>query len=94
LALCREGIGDRQGAVDHDQVAVYLDSAFAMPRLHLGLLARRGGDRQTAQRELEQALMLLQREDTSRLLLFGAGFSRKALITLCGAELVASGSRP
>jgi chemotaxis protein methyltransferase CheR len=94
LALCREGIGDRQGAVDHDQVAVYLDSAFAMPRLHLGLLARRRGDRQTAQRELEQALMLLQREDTSRLLLFGGGFSREALMTLCGAELVASGSRP
>jgi chemotaxis protein methyltransferase CheR len=94
LALCREGIGDRQGAVDHDQVAVYLDPAFAMPRLHLGLLARRAGDRETARRELGQALVLLQREDTSRLLLFGGGFSREALVALCGTELVASGGQP
>ena len=45
LALCREGRGDRAAAIEHDQVAVYLDPAFAMPRLHLGLLARRAGRR-------------------------------------------------
>jgi chemotaxis protein methyltransferase CheR len=93
LALCREGVGDRKGAADHDQVAGYLDPAFAMPRLHLGLLARKSGDRDTARRELEQALVLLQREDASRLLLFGGGFSREALITLCRAELAAAGAR-
>lgn len=93
LALCREGAGDRQGAVDHDQVATYLDPAFAMPRLHLGLLARRGGDRETARRELAQALSLLQREEVSRLLLFGGGFSREALVALCRAELVAAGGK-
>ena len=91
LALCREGMGDRQGAIDHDQVAAYLDPGFAMPRLHLGLLARRIGDRDLARRELGQALILLQREDSSRLLLFGGGFKRDALVALCRAELLTCG---
>jgi chemotaxis protein methyltransferase CheR len=94
LALCREEAGDPQGAWDHDQSAVYLDPAFAMPRLHLGLLARRSGERETARQELGQALMLLQREDTSRLLLFGGGFSREALVALCRAVLVKCGGTP
>lgn len=91
LALCRESAGDRQGALEHDRAAVYLDPSFAMPRLHLGLMARRAGDAQTARRELEQALVLLKREDTSRLLLFGGGFGRDALIALCLAELKSGG---
>jgi len=91
LALCCESVGDRRGAADHDQAAVYLDAAFAMARLHLGLLARRAGDHETARRELGQALVLLQREDASRLLLFGGGFSRETLLTLCRAELHACG---
>jgi chemotaxis protein methyltransferase CheR len=91
LALCREGAGDSRGAVEHDQVAIYLDPAFAMPHLHLGLLARRTGDREAARRELTQALMLLQREEASRLLLFGGGFSREALVALCRSELAACG---
>ena len=94
LALCCEGAGDRQAALDHDQVASYLDPAFAMPRVHLGLMARRVGDRDVAKRELGQALLLLQREDASRLLLFGGGFSREALITLCRSELIAAGGMP
>lgn len=94
LALCREATGDRKGAVDHDRVAAYLDSAFAMPHLHLGLIARRCGDRDAARRELELALSLLQREDPSRLLLFGGGFGRDALVALCRAELAATGERP
>jgi chemotaxis protein methyltransferase CheR len=92
LALCREGAGDRGGAVSHDQTAVYLDPGFAMAHVHLGLLARRANDRNTARRELEQAILLLQREDASRLLLFGGGFSRDALMALCRAELSASGA--
>lgn len=91
LALCREGAGDRRGAADHDQVAAYLDPLFAMPRLHLGLLARRTGDRDAARRELGQALLLFQREEASRVLLFGGGFNRDTLITLCRAELEACG---
>jgi chemotaxis protein methyltransferase CheR len=94
LALCREGAADRSGAVQHDQVAVYLDPAFAMPHLHLGLLARRSGDHATARRELGQALTLLQREDASRLLLFGGGFGRETLTALCRSELAASGGQP
>jgi chemotaxis protein methyltransferase CheR len=91
LALCRESAGDRQGALDHYRSATYLDPDFAMPRLHLGLMARRDGDLEWARRELGQALMLLRREDASRLLLFGGGFGREALIALCRAELDAAG---
>jgi chemotaxis protein methyltransferase CheR len=94
LALCREGAGDRSGAVEQDRIAVYLDPSFAMPRLHLGLLARRAGDHPTARLEFAQALLLLQGEDASRLLLFGGGFGREALIDLCRAELIACGGRP
>jgi chemotaxis protein methyltransferase CheR len=94
LALCRESAGDRQGAHDHDQTAVYLDPGFAMPRLHLGLMARRAGDMEAARHELGQALMLLKREDASRLLLFGGGFGREALISLCRAELLSAGGLP
>ena len=94
LALCRESARDRTRAVYHDQVAIYLDPSFAMPHLHLGLLARREGDRAAAQRELGQALLLLQREDGSRLLLFGGGFGRDTLIALCRTELVGCGGKP
>jgi chemotaxis protein methyltransferase CheR len=94
LALCRENKGDRDRAAEHDRVAAYLDPAFAMPRVHLGLLARRAGDRESARRELGQALVLLRREDASRLLLFGGGFSRAALIALCESALLEYGERP
>jgi chemotaxis protein methyltransferase CheR len=80
--------------VDQHQVAAYLDPAFAMPRLHLGLLARRAGDTRGAQRELREALALLVREDASRVLLFGGGFTREALTQLCRAELRAAGGNP
>lgn len=92
LALCCEAGGDRRGAEDHGQTAAYLDPTFAMPRLHLGLAARRLGDHAAARRELGQALVLLQRESASRLLLFGGGFDRDALIALCRAELAACGA--
>ena len=91
LALCREGAGDTNGAVEHDQTAAYLDPEFAMPRFHLGLLQRRRGDRLAARRDLSEALTLLQKEDASRVLLFGGGFKRETLIGLCRAELLALG---
>jgi chemotaxis protein methyltransferase CheR len=91
LALCREHAGDRAGAARHDAYALYLDPSFAMPRLHLGLLARRAGDAAAARRELSRALVLLACEDGSRLLLLGGGFSREALADLCRAELRACG---
>jgi chemotaxis protein methyltransferase CheR len=94
LALCREHSGQRERAGEHDRVAAYLDPLFAMPRLHLGLLARRAGDRNAARRELAQALVLLRREDASRLLLFGGGFGREALMALCESSLKECGVRP
>lgn len=94
FALCREAAGDRAGAVEHDRVASYLDPAFAMPRLHLGLLAKQAGDPNAARRELSQALILLKREDASRLLLFGGGFNRDALLALCGSALRDCGGEP
>ena len=93
-ALCREHAGDRRGAVSHDQAATYLDPSFAMPHLHLGLLARRGGDLGAARAELARALVLLTREEPARILLFGGGFSREALVDLCRSELRAVGGGP
>lgn len=92
-ALCRESAGDRKASVEHDQTAVYLDPTFAMPHFHLGLLARRAGDLETARKELEAALTLFAREDASRILLFGGGFSRESLIRLCESELKVCGGR-
>jgi len=87
LAFCHERRGDYLSAAEHDQTAIYLDPAFAMPHLHLGLLAARLGDLPTARRELAEALPLLAREDASRILLFGGGFDRGALIRLCQTQL-------
>jgi chemotaxis protein methyltransferase CheR len=94
LALCREHSGHPARAVEHDRVSSYLDPAFAMPRLHLGMMADRAGDRLTARRELKQALDLLQREDASRLLLFGGGFGREALMAFCESALRKNGAKP
>ncbi len=87
LALCQERQADPRAAIEHAQIASYLDPSFAMPHLHLGLMARRMGERETAQRELTQAALLLQREEPARLLLFGGGFSREGLAALCRSEL-------
>jgi chemotaxis protein methyltransferase CheR len=94
LALCREQSAQVDRAAEHYRVAAYLDPDFAMPRLHLGLLARRSGKRDVARRELSEALALLKREQASRLLLFGGGFSREALVALCSSALKECGGRP
>jgi chemotaxis protein methyltransferase CheR len=90
-ALCREHVGDHDGAVEHDRAAIYLDPTFAMPHLHLGLLAKRRGDLVTSRRELEQARGLLPGEDASRLLLLGGGFGRETLLEFSRAQLCACG---
>jgi len=94
LALCREHAGEIERAMEHDRVASYLDPEFAMPRLHLGLLVARTGDRAQARRELGRALELLKREDASRLLMFGGGFNREALMVLCSSALKDNGGEP
>jgi chemotaxis protein methyltransferase CheR len=87
LALCREHTGDGDGAREHDRIATYLDPAFAMPHVHMGLLERRAGHLDRAAAELARALELLASEDASRILLYGGGFSREALGLLCQNEL-------
>lgn len=89
LALCHEAREDLASAVEHDRIAAYLEPSFAMPRLHLGLMGKRMGKRAEARAEFEQAIDLLLREDASRLLLFGGGFRRDALVALARAELEA-----
>jgi chemotaxis protein methyltransferase CheR len=91
MALCLEHIGDLAGATHQDQVAIYLDPSLSIAHFHLGLLARRGAKFEQARREVGQALFLLAREDAARILLFGGGFSRTALIEMCRAELQACG---
>ncbi|HTA16248.1 MAG TPA: protein-glutamate O-methyltransferase CheR [bacterium] len=82
LALCHEHAGDLAAAVDEDRTAVYLDPGFALPLMHLGLLARRA-EPWRSRVYLGQALQLLAREDSSRVLLFGGGFSRQGLLQIC-----------
>ncbi|WP_020472198.1 CheR family methyltransferase [Zavarzinella formosa] len=91
LALCREHAGEYEAAMEQDGIAIYLDPGFAMPHLHLGLLRKRARDREGACRAFGDAAALLPREDTSRILLFGGGFSRDMLLRLCEAELRAGG---
>lgn len=87
LGLCREATGDAPAASAHHRAAADADPSFAMPRVHAGLAARRAGDRATARRELSSAIELLGRESEGRIVLFGGGFSREALVALCRAEL-------
>jgi chemotaxis protein methyltransferase CheR len=89
LADCHEGDEQHDEARRHHRIAAQLDPAFAMPRLRLGLLARRLGDRRTAEEELDRAVHLLRAETDERVALFGGGFGRSALIALCRAELAA-----
>jgi chemotaxis protein methyltransferase CheR len=92
-ALCREQAGAHGAAIEHNRAAANLDPTFAMPRLHLGLLMRRSGDREVARREFAQALELFGREGDSRILMFGGGFGRQALIDLCESALGECGGR-
>jgi chemotaxis protein methyltransferase CheR len=86
-ALCHEQGGRRAVAVESYRLGVYLDQEFAMPHLRLGLMFRREGDFCSARRELQNAAILLEREDVARIMLFGGGFSRSSLINLCASEL-------
>ncbi|AEV86024.1 chemotaxis protein CheR [Actinoplanes sp. SE50] len=85
LGLCRE-IDEPDQAAAQYRLAAYLDPGFAMPRLRLGLLARREGDETAAAAELTAALDLLPRESEERITLFGGGFGRLTLSVLCRAE--------
>ncbi len=87
LALCHARAGCLDEAAGEHRLAAGLDQAFAMPRLHLGLLERRSGDVAAARIDLGAALELLAADEPSRLRLHGGGFGRAALMGLCRAEL-------
>jgi chemotaxis protein methyltransferase CheR len=87
LAVHARHANDVGLARQHDEAAIYLDPAFAMPRLHLGIIERRAGRGDAAREHLGSAIELLRREDAGRVLLFGGGFTRSALLKLCEAEL-------
>ena len=91
LGLCAEQVGTLDEAATHYEAAGYLESDFALPHLHLGMLARQRGDGLAAQRALARARALLAGEDAARIVLYGGGFDRSGLLQLCEAELRACG---
>jgi chemotaxis protein methyltransferase CheR len=93
LGVCLEGTGSVDGAIGQFRLAAYLDPGFALPRLRLGLLARRRGDDRNAAVELDRALQLLRGERDERIALFGGGFGRIALAAVCRTELDACAVR-
>lgn len=94
MGFCNEQNGWRATAIERYQTAIYLDPTFAMPHLHLGMLFRREADLHRARHELAEAALLLAREDSARILLFGNGFSRGTLLDLCRSELRLCESHP
>lgn len=93
LALGREQAGDLAGARAHDHVAAALSPGFAMPHMHLGLMARKAGDMASARQSFLRAEALLAAEASVRLLLYGGGFGRAALIAVCRNQRSAAGDR-
>jgi chemotaxis protein methyltransferase CheR len=85
LALAETGALAEAARLCRD--ASELDPEFAMPHLHLALLAKTKGDRDQARSEFAQALDLLAHEEPSRIVRFGGGFTRETLIRLCRAEM-------
>ncbi len=92
LALCLECADDASAAMRQWRMCVHLEPGAGLARLHLGRLAQRCGDRDAAHAALSAALLLLPHESPTRLLLFGGGFSRAALLDLCRAELSRCGA--
>ncbi len=86
VGLCRERSGDPDEALRLLEAAAYLDPEFAMPRLHLGRLARHRHRTDEARRQLEQARALLEQESPARLMRFGGGLGRGGLEGLIRSE--------
>ncbi|WP_176736694.1 CheR family methyltransferase [Oligoflexus tunisiensis] len=93
MALCCEHSDDLNAAMEHNQAAVYLDSTFAMPHLHLALIAQRKGHMDVAAKEFGYAADLLPKENSTRILLFGGGFTREVLMKICDKRQSAHGGK-
>jgi chemotaxis protein methyltransferase CheR len=87
LAICRDSAGDVAASERHARDALASDPTFAMAGVQLAFLAKRAGDRVGLGAQLERAIELIEAEPAPRLALFAGGFSRRALIALCRAEL-------
>ena len=83
LATCREADSDERGALLHWSAAVEADPGFALGHLHLGRLTRFNGDQVASNRCYDRAAQLLSSESERRVLLFGGGFDREALLSVC-----------
>ncbi|HET7542849.1 MAG TPA: CheR family methyltransferase [Polyangiaceae bacterium] len=87
LGVCHET------ACEHDEArrlyarSAELDPGFAMPRLRAGMLARRAGRPEEARRALEGALEQFPYQAARTQLLYGGGFAREELASLCRSEL-------
>lgn len=94
LGLSYEHRGDTARAQSSYEQALGAAPQFAMAHLHCGILLRRNNQRRQARSALRQALELLAHEPKERIILFGGGFQREALISLCRAELRGLGGEP
>ncbi|GAB6903762.1 hypothetical protein JCM9957A_68540 [Kineosporia succinea] len=83
LATGREADSDPRGALLHWRAAADADPRFAIAHLQLGRLSRAGGDPRGAARAYDRAAELLPHETERRVLLFGGGFDRGALLSVC-----------
>lgn len=73
--------------MEHAETAAYLDEGFAMAQLQAGLLYLKKRDKERAKKALERAVRAFAHEDARRITLFGGGFSREGLRSVCEAEL-------
>ena len=97
LGVCSETLLEFEEARTHYAQSAALDPAFAMALLRLGMLARRAGQPDEARRALTAAIDRFSQQGARTLLLYGGGFGREALASLCRAELTllhASGGTP
>lgn len=87
LGLCYEHTGDPSMAMHHYQLATAEDPSFAMPHLHMGLLYKKTGKPRQARSAFERAAALVSGEKSERIVLFGGGFQKNALLSLCKNEI-------
>lgn len=91
LGVCRESLLELEEARQSYARSAELDPTFALAHLRGGLLARRAGQKEAARRALATALEHFPKQAARTLLLYGGGFARETLASLCRAELSALG---